>query len=67
MTLLLQLSRIMVVLKVTVYSSEIFEKVKDVIEQLIKVDFIHVLYGKNVNNKVTEREYIKWLIKNLKR
>ncbi len=36
MTLLLQLSRIMVVLKVTVYSSEIFEKVKDVIEQLIK-------------------------------
>lgn len=35
MTLLLQLSRIMVVLKVTVYSSEIFEKVKDVIEQLI--------------------------------
>jgi len=36
MTLLLQLSRIMVVLKVTVYSSEIFEKVKVVIEQLIK-------------------------------
>lgn len=36
MTLLLQLSRIMVVLKVTVYSSEIFEKVKDVIEQLTK-------------------------------
>ena len=36
MTLLLQLSRIMVVLKVTVYSSEIFEKVKDVREQLIK-------------------------------
>lgn len=48
MTLLLQLSRIMVVLKVTVYSSEIFEKVKDVIEQLIKVDFIHVLYGKTL-------------------
>lgn len=36
MTLLLQLSRIMVVLKVTVYSSEIFEDVKNVIEQLIK-------------------------------
>lgn len=30
--LLLRLSRIMVVLKITVYSSEIFEEVKDVIE-----------------------------------